>query len=253
MDLVIHGSKERSDEVNVEKMDPIEAAKQFIREEYPTCDAALLAGSVVRAEHTTTSDLDIVVFDEKLEGAYRESFRKYGWPIEVFVHNLTSYHDFFKLDCERARPSLPRMISEGIVLVDTGIIELIKSEAQKLLDEGPAKWTAETIDLKRYMLTDALDDFIGSTNTAEDIFIANALAEAVHEFFLRTNGQWIGASKWVVRALSQYDKVFTTEFVGVFELFYKTGSKVGIIELTDKVLQPYGGRIFEGFSLGKKG
>jgi hypothetical protein len=239
--------------MNLIKLKPIEAARKFVMEKFPNCDAALLAGSVVRGEYTSTSDLDIVVFDVNLEGAYRESFRMYGWPIEVFVHNKTSYHDFFKSDCERARPTLPRMVSEGLVLVDTGIVDLIKREAQELLDEGPALWTAETIELKRYMLTDALDDFLGSTNTAEDIFIANALAEAVHEFFLRTNGQWIGAAKWIVRALSQYDEVFAVEFVRVFELFYKTGSKDGIIELTDKVLQPHGGRLFEGFSLGKKG
>lgn len=239
--------------MNLEKIEPFEAARKFVMKNFSDCDAALLAGSVVRGEHTSTSDLDIVVFDLNLEGAYRESFIMYGWPIEVFVHNLTSYHDFFKSDCERARPTLPRMVSEGIVLIDTGIVDLIKREAQDLLDAGPAAWTNQTIELKRYMLTDALDDFVGSTNTAEDIFIANALAEAIHNFFLRTNGQWVGASKWVVRALSQYDEVFAAEFVRVFEVFYKNGSKVGIIELADKVLQPYGGRIFEGFSLGKKG
>ena len=46
----------------------------------------------------------------------------------------------------------------------------------------------KTIEMKRYMITDALDDLIGSTNRAEELFIANTFADAIHEFVLRTNG-----------------------------------------------------------------
>ena len=104
--------------MNNSRLQPFEAAKRFIEEKFPDCQAALLAGSVVRGEETTTSDLDIVVFDEKVESSYRESL------IEVWIGQskcssitFTSYIDFFKSDCERARPSLPRMVSEGIVIM----------------------------------------------------------------------------------------------------------------------------------------
>jgi uncharacterized protein (DUF486 family) len=103
--------------------------------------------------------------------------------------------------------------------------------------------------MKRYFITDALDDFIGSTNKDEDIYIANHLAEAVHEFILRTKGQWIGASKWIVRALKQYDEKVAQEFIDAFNVFYQTGDKVKVIEFVERVLGPYGGRLFEGFSL----
>ena len=237
--------------MNSSRIQPVEAAKKFIAEKFPDCQAALLAGSVVRGEDTATSDLDIVVFDEKVESAYRESLIEYGWPIEVFVHNLISYSDFFKSDRESARPSLPRMVSEGIVLFDSGVVSFIKDEANVLLKKGPEVWSIETIVMKRYMITDALDDLIGSTNPAEDLFIANTLANEIHEFVLRTNVQWVGSSKWVVRALSQFDEKFARLFVQAFDLFYKTGNKDEIIMLTDEVLKPYGGRLFEGFSLGK--
>lgn len=237
--------------MNNSRLQPVEAAKRFIVEKFPDCQAALLAGSVVRGEGTATSDLDIVVFDDKVESAYRESLIEYGWPIEVFVHNFTSYKAFFKEDCERARPSLPRMVFEGIVLIDSGIVMSIKEEANGLLKKGPGVWSMETIEMKRYMMTDALDDLIGSTNRAEELFIANSLADAIHEFVLRTNVQWIGASKWIVRALNQFDKNFAQTFVQAFDAFYKTGHKDGIIALTDEVLKPHGGRLFEGYSMGK--
>ena len=162
--------------------EPIEAAKKFIEKHFPHCQGALLAGSVVRGEATETSDLDIVIFDNDLKSSYRESLIDFGWPIEVFVHSLTSYKHFFEMDCKEATPHMPRMVSEGIVLKDEGNIEAIKKEAKGILEKGPEKWSEATINTKRYFITDCLDDFLGSNNRAEDLFIANTLAEQVHEF-----------------------------------------------------------------------
>lgn len=236
----------------VSKLAPIEAATRFIGVYFPNCQGALLAGSVVRGEATDTSDLDIVIFDKNLSSSFRESLINYGWNIEVFVHNLTSYKQFFKMDYERARPSLPRMVSEGIVLKDVGIIESIKIEANELLNNGPDEWSLETIQLKRYFITDALDDFTGSSYRGEEIFIANTLADLLSEFVLRTNRQWIGASKWVIRSLRHYDEVFANHFLEAFDIFYRTGNKNLVIQIADEILQPFGGRLFDGFKLGKE-
>lgn len=236
----------------VNRLNPIQAAIHFVNKHFPNCEGAILAGSVVRGEATETSDLDIVIFDKNLSSAYRESLIDFGWAIEVFVHNLTSYKQYFENDYERARPSLPRMVSEGIIIKNTGVIDAIKKEAQELLDKGPIEWTVETIKTKRYFITDTLDDFVGSSNRAEEIFIANTLAELVSEFVLRTNRKWIGTSKWIVRSLRHYDEEFANRFVEAFDTFYKTGDKRQVIQIVDNVLQPFGGKLFNGFSLGKR-
>ncbi|MDX1700126.1 MAG: nucleotidyltransferase domain-containing protein [Melioribacteraceae bacterium] len=235
----------------LKKLIPLEAGQKFVHRHYPNCQGALLAGSVVRGEATETSDLDIVVFDKNIKSSYRESFVEFGWAIEVFVHNLTSYKLYFEDDCIRARPSMPRMVSEGIVLKDDGIIELLKYEADKLLKKGPEVWSLDTIKTKRYFLTDALDDFIGCSNRAEEIFITNTLATLLSEFVLRTNSKWIGDSKWIVRSLNQFDEKYAAHFIEAFDCYYKTGEKNQIINLVDKALQPHGGRLFEGYSMGK--
>ncbi|QUG43023.1 nucleotidyltransferase domain-containing protein [Psychrobacillus sp. INOP01] len=233
------------------KHNPMEVAQKFVHKYFPNCNGALLAGSVVRGEATNTSDLDIVIFDDTVPSSYRESFIELDWPIEVFVHNASSYKPFFESDRERARPSLPRMVSEGIILRDDGVIESIKKEAAELLNEGPEKWSEEIVQIKRYFLTDTLDDFIGCSNRAEEIFIANTLAELLSEFVLRTNHCWIGTSKWIVRSLLAYDEDFTNQFVEAFDTYYKTGDKGKVIHLVEVVMEPFGGRLFEGFSIGK--
>ncbi|WP_110943551.1 nucleotidyltransferase domain-containing protein [Virgibacillus senegalensis] len=228
------------------------AARKFISKHFPDCQGAILAGSVVRGEATTASDLDIIVFDSRLSGAYRESFIEFDWPIEVFVHTFHSYKKYFQQDIDRARPSLPRMVFEGIVLKDTEKqIPGIKKEAEELLSAGPKSWTTRMIAQKRYFLTDVLDDFIGSHHRAEDLLIASTLAQLTSEFYLRVNRQWIGASKWILRALRQYDIDFAERFTLAFDSFYRTGDKEEIIQIVDSVLDPYGGRLFAGFSLGK--
>ena len=233
------------------KDQPIETAQKFIHKYFPNCNGALLAGSVVRGEETDTSDLDIVIFDETVPSSYRESLIEFNWPIEVFVHNTSSYKSFFESDRERTRPSLPRMVSEGIILKDDGVIEIIRKEAIDLLKEGPEEWSEITLQIKRYFLTDTLDDFIGCNKRGEEIFIANALAELVSEFVLRSNRHWIGTSKWIVRSLRAYDEDYTIQFVEAFETYYTTGDKEKVIHLVEAAMEPFGGRLLEGFSLGK--
>jgi hypothetical protein len=233
-----------------QRLPAIEAATKFIETRFPNCTAALLSGSVVRGQETATSDLDLVVFEENLLSPYRSSVLFEGWPIEMFVHNFWSYKEFFKSDAERARPSLIRMVAEGVSIRDNGFLIGIKEEAAAILIEGPKEWTEETIRTKRYMLTDLLDDFVGAQRE-EGIFVAGALAELIHEFFCRTNKRWIGMGKWIPRSLKEVDPEFAVKFTRAFDIYYSTNQKESIIELTDFVLQPYGGRLFDGYTLGK--
>jgi predicted nucleotidyltransferase len=231
------------------RLTPFVSAEMFVKEHFPDCDAALLAGSVTRGEATDTSDLDIVIFDQTVPAAYRESLIAYGWPIEVFVHSFDSYKHFFESDIKRARPSLPRMVAEGMVIKDSDFLQGIIEEAKRIIEIGPAEWTEKEIEFKRYFITDTLDDFIGSDNRAEEIFIAGTLAEQLQEFVLRTNKRWVGKSKWVVRELNRFDPVFTEQFVEAFSHYYNTGNKNKVTGLADLILEPFGGRLFDGFSI----
>jgi predicted nucleotidyltransferase len=62
-------------------------AKEILESKYPDASAMFLAGSIVRGESTSYSDLDLVVIFDKLPTAHRESFYSQGFPIEAFIHD----------------------------------------------------------------------------------------------------------------------------------------------------------------------
>jgi predicted nucleotidyltransferase len=233
----------------VDRLPALDAARKLIKEKFPECKGAILGGSVVMGEDTATSDLDIVVIMNGSETARRESFYYEGWPVELFVHTIVSCREYFRKDAERARPTLPRMMAEGAVLEGEELLREIRKEARYLLDAGPATWTEAELVFKRYFLTDALEDFIGSANRHEALFIAGKLAELAHEFVLRANKRWIGQSKWIYRELSSFNPVLAERFVECFDSFYQDGDKAPAIELVDDIMKPFGGRCFDGFSL----
>jgi predicted nucleotidyltransferase len=77
--------------------------------------ATFAAGSIVRGEGTSTSDLDLVVVYAQLSRAYRESFRFDGYPVEAFIHDPATL-EYFVLEIDRPSgvPALSQMIAEGV-------------------------------------------------------------------------------------------------------------------------------------------
>ncbi|GAA5417541.1 hypothetical protein Pryu01_02615 [Paraliobacillus ryukyuensis] len=236
----------------MERKPALEAAKQFVHTNFSTCEVALLAGSVARNEATATSDLDIVIIDDTLPNSYRESVVSDGWPIEVFAHNSISYQNFYALDAMEGKTTLARMVADGIIIRDNGTVKVMKQQAYDHMIQGPAPWSAETIKIQRYELTDLIDDLQGAQQREEEICIVLSIASTLQEFYLRINRQWVGGSKWIYRELKKYDASFAATYIEALEAFYQQGDKQPIIALVDQVLAPYGGRLFDGFSLGKE-
>ncbi|WP_141604292.1 nucleotidyltransferase domain-containing protein [Terrilactibacillus laevilacticus] len=233
------------------KSDPLQIAKQFVKQYHPNCDMALLSGSVARGDETDTSDLDIVIIDSHLSHPFRKSYLYGHQPIECFVHNEQSLVQFFQSDCERGRPSLPHMVAEGLTIIDKGLVQTFKEQANQLLRQGPRAWTDEEIAAKRYFITDLLEDFEGCRTRSEGIFIAGQLADAVHIFILRMNQRWIGSSKWIYKSMANFDQKVCADFVQAFDTYYKRNNKDEVIRFVDQTLLPYGGRYFDGFSIGE--
>lgn len=226
---------------------PQEAAEQFAAAHFPRASVVFLAGSVVQGGATSASDLDIVVIDDSQPTPFRRTYRESGWIIEAFVLTHSTYRELFAESYNSAIPSLQRMCACGQVIRDDGSAASIAQEAREQLEQGPLAWMPEEIEQARYEITECLDDFAGSGKRDEDLCIAAKLAQIVPTFVLRTNRCWVGDGKWMARCLRLHNAPLCDEWTAALGRFFAQGDKAPLISLTERILQPYGGRLYEGF------
>jgi hypothetical protein len=227
----------------------VEAALAVIEDRCPACLAAFLAGSVVRGEATATSDLDIMVVVPEGTPVYRESFRAFGWPIELFVHTPTAHRRFVEQEAARRRPSTSTMDCDGIVLRDVkGVASQLKKEACALLDQGPPPLTANELALARYQVSDLMDD-LADARAGETFFIAAELAEASANLVLDCHQRWRGGGKWTMRMLRRLDPQLADRLAEATQEFCASGDSASLLAFAHDALALCGGRLWEGFRL----
>ncbi|TBL78610.1 nucleotidyltransferase domain-containing protein [Paenibacillus thalictri] len=232
---------------DVNRADPVEAARGIINRHFPGCTVAILSGSALR-HVTPTSDLDLVVFDASCGDVFRKSFTDGGWPVEVFLLQQESYRFYLDEAAYSGVPSLLRMCAEGVVIKDDGSAAAFIQEARECLLEGPPEWEDNDSRRCRYQLSELLDDFIGGENGAEHMFTISRIVLLLSEFVLRSNRCWIGGDgKWMSRALEDFDPDLADGLLRAVGLFYSRSDKEPLIQLCEEQLAAYGGRLFEGY------
>jgi len=226
-------------------------ANQLYEESYKDAEVLFLSGSVVRGEHTKTSDLDLVVLYKTLPNAYRESYYYQDWPIEAFVHDYQTLHYFFdKVDRPSGVPSLMQMVSEGIEIPEQCVLSV---QAKKLAEEylvlGPPVWGREDLDKSRYGITQLMEDLRGATDEAEKQAIIMSLNESFVDHYLRSRQRWSGKGKWIPRRLREADSGFAERYFEMMKSAFCRGEIQLYLELVERELAKEGGELFEGFRL----
>jgi predicted nucleotidyltransferase len=236
--------------MNASRVSPAEAARGVWRERYAGARVMFLAGSVMRGEATPTSDLDVVVVFEKLPGAYRESFTSGGWPVEAFVNDVETLRHFFGVGRERGLPSLLRMVIEGVEVPEAcEFSEGLKREASEIYEAGPVAFDDVELQLRRYRLTDWVDD-IRFPRSDEELVASGAwLYRDAADFFFRSRGLWSAHSKTIPRRMRETDAEFAATFLAAFEALFKEKRGAAAIALVEELLAPFGGTLFDGFRM----
>ena len=231
-----------------ERISPVEAARRVFAERYAEARVLFLAGSVIRGEATETSDLDVVVVYERLAHAWRESFSCGGWPVEAFVHDPETWEHFVEIDRRRGVPALLRMVIEGVEVPQASEFSAaLKRRAVEVYEAGPERWDEDEMRLRRYRLTDWVDD-IRHPRAAEELVATGAyLYQDVAEFFLRSRGLWAAHSKTIPRRLREVDAEFAERFRRAFEALFAERRQAPAIALVEEMLGPHGGLLFDGF------
>lgn len=229
----------------------IETVQEVCRVKHPNAKAIFWAGSVAKNKNQTSkSDLDLVIVYDQLPNAYREAFIFNNWPIDTFVNDEKTLLNFFEINKKNGTAGLLSMVAEGIEIPSAiDYSTKLKQIAQDMLNQGPIPLTVDEINASRFSITDLLDDISEPCSKHEQLSSILQLYSLLAKFYLRTNKQWAGDGKSLVRRLELYSPEFAAQFYDSFESFFKTNDVTKIIEIADVVLMPFGGRHWDGFYL----
>lgn len=227
----------------------IVVANAIRSDRYPDATAVFAAGSIVRGEGTAYSDLDLVVVYAKLKCAYRESFRCDGYPVEAFVHDSeTLEYFFFEVDRPSGVPALPKMVAEGIEIpAPSDVSRALKQQAATLLATGPPALDSESEQRRRYEITDLLDDVRDARSYEELVGTGARLYERLADYHLRRGGLWSAKGKAIPRTLRRANPDLCTNYCRSFDRLFKLGNPIDVIKLTEELLHPSGGPLFDGY------
>jgi hypothetical protein len=228
--------------------EPYIAAQLLGSKRYPSASVLFCGGSVVRGEGFPSSDLDIVVLFDHVANAWRESFYFEGWPVEVFAHDAETLAFFVAQDCAGGRPSLAQMISEALVIpAETPSSRAIREWARDVVATRPAVPAMASLAEDRYWLSDLIDDFRDDRSPPELRAVACKLYPLVCNFVLKTRGHWLGSGKTLPGLVARAAPDVSSRLEAAFEAFFKTGDRTGVLSVVQRILEPFGGELFDGF------
>ena len=230
---------------------PTQVVTEIFATRYPDASLIFLAGSIVRSEGTSFSDLDLVVIFEHLATAYRESFYFNDYPVEAFVHDPETLNYFFyEVDRPSGIPALAQMISEGIEIPQASALSrALKDLAAAVLQLGPPRLSEEDVAKLRYDITNLVDDIREPRSKAELVGTGTQLYEALANHYFRTNNLWSAKGKSIPRILKQADEDLCLRYLSAFEELFASGRPDSVIALAEEILKPTGGFLFAGHRL----
>lgn len=228
---------------------PLYVTKELFETRYQGAEAIFVAGSVVRGEATTYSDLDLVVIYPQVPVAYRESFQHREWPVEAFIHDQRTLEHFFQnIDPQIGRATLAEMIAEGHEVPGaTPLTSRLKAMASAALEQGPPALSQDEIDDRRYQISELIDDLREPKNRSELIATATSVYCDLADFYFRSRRGWTGTGKSILKRMRKADPAMARRYSESFEELFSTGQTTRVIELAKEILAPFGGFLFEGY------
>lgn len=222
-------------------IDPAEHARALVRERFPRAVWALVTGSVLTADRTPGSDLDIVVLlpDGDPDGPHRVSLHDAGRPVELFVQDRRSLAHYLAKELGERRPSLHRMVATGTPVA--GDPAEVQRRCAAVLAAGPGPLPAAEARHLRYALTDLLDDLVHAVRDDERAAITGTGWVAAGEAALRLGGHWVGRGKWLLRELRDMDAALAARWLAA------AGSADRLAAFLRDLLDTAGGPLFDGY------
>jgi len=227
-------------------------------------EAALLTGSYALGLQTPRSDVDVyIILSDDVGWRERGNVLVNGVLIEYFANPIRAVRKYFEEELAQNSRSTARIILTGKVLFDkTGIIEILKAEAEEYMGKPFPKLDAVKVELVKYFLWDVLDSLKDAEERGEPDYAYLyhlALRRALESYarFLRTE---IPPADKVYRLFS--DEAFRKAYLfpdfpddDFVSLFLRAMQKVrteNAEALINHVLERMGGFSIDGWRLKTK-
>ncbi|MEV7609320.1 nucleotidyltransferase domain-containing protein [Microbacterium sp. NPDC089320] len=228
-------------------MDHLAIAERFVAARYPGADVAVVAGSTARGDRTPSSDIDLLLLGDDLFASEAQTSEASthefeGEIFEVFAYTPSGFDEWADRGVAQHRPVTVHMLVEGIAIRDDGRLSALRRRWRTLLDEGPSL-NAQESALRRYVITDVLDDLRDATDPLEQRVEAAILFERIAELMLLREGHWIATGKWLPRRLRDLSR----ERAELLSTPLLAEDYVGFAAAVDDELDRAGGRVQSGF------
>ncbi|WP_345752428.1 nucleotidyltransferase domain-containing protein [Microbacterium rhizophilus] len=190
-------------------MDHDAIARRFLQARFAAADTALLAGSTARGERTASSDIDLLVigpaamFDAG-EDSRAATYAFEGEVFEVFAYTPEAFARWAERDLAAHRPLLLNMLIEGRPVRSGSLLEPLRARWRAVRDAGP-RVDPHELDLRRYIVTDVLDDLRDAADPLERHVLAALLFDRLGQLLLLRHGRWIATGKHLPRGLRAWD------------------------------------------------
>jgi hypothetical protein len=228
------------------EVDFVELARRFVATRFPDASLAIVGGSTARGTRTPTSDIDLLVLGDRIftdgRSSLAASYDFEGELFEVFAYTPAGFEEWAERGVREFRPVIVDMLVSGTPVRDDGTIDAMRARWATAYAAGPSV-SDHQMAMRRYVVTDLIDDLADATDPVETHVIAFTLYERLAELILLCNGQWIGAGKNLPRRLRELDP----ERAAVLASPLVAGDHSSFKERAAHELETLGGRVDTGF------
>lgn len=180
--------------------------EQFIAERFPGVLIALVAGSTATGKRTPTSDIDMLLIGEEMlppgVPSLAATYEYRGEIFEVFAYTREGFDNWARTGLSQYRPFIVNMLLEGAPIRGGLALSELRAYWRSIYDAGPVV-SAHDLALRRYAVTDLLDDLRDASDPVERHVVAFTLFERTAELILLDGGRWIGTGKYLPRRLRE--------------------------------------------------
>lgn len=227
-------------------MDHLAVAERFVAAHFPGASIAVVAGSTGRGTRTASSDIDLLLVGDDTFDDDRQSlaagFSFESQFLEVFAYTSAGFEEWASRGIAQHRPVIVHMLADGVALRGGDRLAALRSRWIPVLQRGPMP-TAHEMDLRRYVITDLLDDLADAIDPLERRVIASLLFERTAELILLGAGRWVGAGKYLPRRLREFD----AERADALAAPLLADDLVAFAAQVERELTAAGGRVQAGF------